>query len=368
MLIAIAREDFIRDVAEKTSNKTLAKFGMASGNDALLYYLNGALSILLVLLGGLFAGLTLAFMGQDRVHLQVIARSGTCKERQNAQKVLGILQKGRHWVLVSLLLGNVITNETLPIVLDQEVKGGWFAVLTSSLLVVIFGEIIPQSICAKYGLAVGAWSSRYVLWLMYCFFPVAFPIAKVLDFLLGHNHGMVFDRLGLKTLLMFHDGLHHSTRERLNTDEISILSSVLDFNSLQVSSVMTPISKVFSLSSDTFLNAMTRYNILRSGFGNIPIYLHTQPNTFVGLLTVKSLVSTNLDDEVTIGQLSLETLPVVYSTESCLDTLNVFRERKTQVVLVIEQGTALPLGILTARDILEELIGDTMKMKEVQVG
>jgi metal transporter CNNM len=52
-------EEF-RDVAEKTSNKTLAKFGMASGNDALLYYLNGALSILLVLLGGLFAGLTLA--------------------------------------------------------------------------------------------------------------------------------------------------------------------------------------------------------------------------------------------------------------------------------------------------------------------
>jgi metal transporter CNNM len=193
---------------------------------------------------------------------------------------------------------------------------------------------------------------------MYCFFPVAFPIAKVLDFLLGYNHGMVFDRLGLKTLLMFHDGLHHSTRERLNTDEISILSSVLDFNSLQVSSVMTPISKVFSLSSDTFLNAMTRYNILRSGFGNIPIYLHTQPNTFVGLLTVKSLVSTNLDDEVTIGQLSLENLPVVYSTESCLDTLNVFRERKAQVVLVIEQGTALPLGILTARDILEELIGE----------
>jgi metal transporter CNNM len=103
-----------------------------------------------------------SFMGQDRVHLQVIARSGTCKERQNAQKVLGILQKGRHWVLVSLLLGNVITNETLPIVLDQEVKGGWFAVLTSSLLVVIFGEIIPQSICAKYGLAVGAWSSRFL--------------------------------------------------------------------------------------------------------------------------------------------------------------------------------------------------------------
>ncbi|PMD66797.1 DUF21-domain-containing protein [Hyaloscypha bicolor E] len=292
-------------------------------------------------------------MGQDHVHLQVISRSGTRKERQNALKVLGVLQRGRHWVLVSLLLGNVITNEALPIVLDREVKGGWFAVLTSALLIVIFGEIIPQSICAKYGLSVGSWASRYVLWLMYGLFPIAFPIAKLLDLLLGRNHGMVFGRLGLKTLLMFHEGLHHSARERLTVDEISLLSSALDFNGVRVSSVMTPISKVFSLSSDAFLNDMTRYNILKSGYSNIPIHLHTQPNT-----ETASLVSTSLEEEVAIGQISLESLPVVSSTETCLEVLNVFKERKAQVVLVIEQGTALPLGIVTARDIFEELIGE----------
>ena len=100
------------------------------------------------------------FMGQDRTMLQVIAGSGTAKERLDAQKVLAVLQRGRHWVLVSLLLGNVITNETLPIVLDHDVRGGWFAVFASTTLIVIFGEIIPQSVCAKYGLAIGAWSSR----------------------------------------------------------------------------------------------------------------------------------------------------------------------------------------------------------------
>lgn len=100
------------------------------------------------------------FMSQDRLYLQVIRDSGSYEEKKNAQKVLNVLQRGRHWVLVSLLLGNVITNETLPIVLDQDVKGGWFAVLTSTILIVVFGEIIPQSICAKYGLAIGARSSR----------------------------------------------------------------------------------------------------------------------------------------------------------------------------------------------------------------
>ncbi|OAF55338.1 hypothetical protein VC83_08229 [Pseudogymnoascus destructans] len=200
-------------------NQTMAQDGIAT-SEALKYFLNGGLSIALVLLGGLFAGLTLAFMSQDKVYLQAIAKSGTGKERQNAQKVLDILQRGRHWVLVSLLLGNVIANETLPIVLDRDIKGGLFAVLASSVLIMIFGEIIPQSICAKYGLTIGACSSRYVLWVMYGLFPVAYPIAELLDRLLGANHGLVFNRAGLKTLVMLHEGLNLSRgfrRPRLGT-------------------------------------------------------------------------------------------------------------------------------------------------------
>jgi len=88
-----------------------------------------------VLLGGVFAGLTIALMGQDETYLQVIATSGEGKEKRHAQKVLNLLQKGKHWVLVTLLLGNVITNETLPIVLDRSLGGGWPAVLGSTVLI-----------------------------------------------------------------------------------------------------------------------------------------------------------------------------------------------------------------------------------------
>src|ERR1700744_2349121 len=98
-------------------------------------------------------------MGQDKTFLQVISISGEGEEKRNAQKVLGLLQRGKHWVLVTLLLGNVITNETLPIVLDRDMSGGWPAILMSTVLIVIFGEIIPQSVCAKYGLKIGARSA-----------------------------------------------------------------------------------------------------------------------------------------------------------------------------------------------------------------
>lgn len=74
-------------------------------------------------------------MGQDEIYLQVIATSGEPHERRNAKKVLKLLKRGKHWVLVTLLLGNVITNETLPIVLDRSLGGGWPAVLGSTVLI-----------------------------------------------------------------------------------------------------------------------------------------------------------------------------------------------------------------------------------------
>jgi metal transporter CNNM len=74
-------------------------------------------------------------MGQDEIYLQVIATSGELHERRNAKKVLSLLKRGKHWVLVTLLLGNVITNETLPIVLDRSLGGGWPAVLGSTVLI-----------------------------------------------------------------------------------------------------------------------------------------------------------------------------------------------------------------------------------------
>jgi hypothetical protein len=74
-------------------------------------------------------------MGQDGVYLQVIATSGDGKEQKHAQRVYRLLKRGKHWVLVTLLLSNVIVNETLPIVLDRSLGGGWPAVLGSTVLI-----------------------------------------------------------------------------------------------------------------------------------------------------------------------------------------------------------------------------------------
>ncbi|RHZ44265.1 putative DUF21 and CBS domain protein (Mam3) [Aspergillus thermomutatus] len=313
----------------------------------------------LVLSGGAFAGLTIALMGQDEVYLQVIKSSGDKSERKNAASVLRLLQKGKHWVLVTLLLSNVITNETLPIVLDRSLGGGWPAVLGSTVLIVIFGEIVPQSICVRYGLPIGAWMAPCVLALMYLMSPVAWPVAKLLDKLLGKDHGTIYKKAGLKTLVTLHKTLGEAG-EQLNSDEVTIISAVLDLKEKSVGSIMTPMEDVFTMSADTVLDEGTMDLILSQGYSRIPIHAPDNPMNFVGMLLVKMLITYDPEDCKRVREFALATLPETRPETSCLDIVNFFQEGKSHMVLVSEypgedRGA---LGVVTLEDVIEELIGE----------
>ncbi|KAL4785268.1 hypothetical protein BJX76DRAFT_325102 [Aspergillus varians] len=314
----------------------------------------------LVLTGGAFAGLTIALMGQDEVYLQVIQTSGdSLSERKSAASVLRLLKRGKHWVLVTLLLSNVITNETLPIILDRSLGGGWPAVLGSTVLIVIFGEIVPQSICVRYGLPVGAWMAPCVLALMYVMAPVAWPVAKLLDKLLGEDHGTIYKKAGLKTLVTLHKTLGEAG-EQLNSDEVTIISAVLDLKEKSVGTIMTPMDDVFTMSADTILDEETMDLILSQGYSRIPIHAPENSRNFIGMLLVKMLITYDPEDCKPVSYFALATLPETRPETSCLDIVNFFQEGKSHMVLVSEfpgedRGA---LGVVTLEDVIEELIGE----------
>lgn len=338
------------------NSRDVADSGHSVGDEASVttYYI---ISIILVLLGGVFAGLTLGLMGQDEVYLKVISTSGSNSEKKLAKRVLDLISKGKHWVLVTLLLSNVITNETLPIVLDRCLGGGWQAVVSSTILIVIFGEIIPQSVCVKYGLQVGAFFCPFVLVLMYLMYPVAYPIATLLDYMLGEDHGTMYKKSGLKTLVTLHRTMGV---ERLTKDEVTIISAVLDLKAKRVEEIMTPIENVFTMSADTILDDKTVEKIFNSGFSRIPIFLPNEPNNFIGMLLVRVLISYDPDDCLPISHFPLATLPETSPNTSCLNILNYFQEGKAHMCVVSkEPGSSHgAIGVLTLEDVIEELIGE----------
>lgn len=67
--------------------------------------------------------------------------------------------------------------------------------------------------------------------------PIAWPIAKLLDFILGANEQHTYKKAELKSFLQF----HRTGEEPLRDDEIKILNGVLELNSKNVETIMTPL-------------------------------------------------------------------------------------------------------------------------------
>lgn len=314
----------------------------------------------LVLLGGVFAGLTIGLMGLDQTNLHVLIETGTPSEQRNAKKVLALLDRGKHWVLVTLLLSNVIINETLPIILDGVLPGGWQAVVVSTALIVIFGEVIPQSICVRHGLAIGAKTAPMVLVLMYLMYPIVYPTALLLDFFLGESHGTVYKKAGLKSLVSLHQAAHEHDVDALTSDEVTIIGAVLDLKSKPVSFIMTPMQDVFTLSTDDIMDEELVDKILTAGYSRIPVHTPEDKNNFVGMLLTKRLITYDPEDALPMKQLPLSALPETGPDTSCLDILNFFQEGKSHMALVSSDpgGDNGALGVITLEDVIEELIGE----------
>ncbi|KAG8987317.1 hypothetical protein FRB90_003407 [Tulasnella sp. 427] len=344
------------------------------------FFLKLGLSAVLVMLGGAFAGLTIGLMGLDPLHLQVLANAADDpKERADAKVVLKLMRKGKHWVLVTLLLCNVIVNESLPIFLDSAIGGGIAAILISTATIVIFGqvpwhlhlsnrEIIPQAICAKYGLAIGARSAMPVLILMYILSPIAYPVARLLDWALGKEGPTTYKKAELKSFLQFHRNSNVSTYTRpteesplpLTDEEIGILNGVLSLSEKKVTDIMTPMEDVVSLSADQVLDHNMVDKILTSGYSRFPVHEPNKPLSFRGFLLVKKLLLYDPSECKKVGEFKLTVLPEAKPTISCFQALDYFQTGRAHLLLVSktpgQSGGAL--GVVTLEDIIEEIISE----------
>lgn len=243
----------------------------------------------LLVLSGMFSGLNLGLMALDPMELRIVQNCGTDKEKNYAKRIEPVRRQG-NYLLCSLLLGNVLVNTTLTILLDDIAGSGLVAVVVSTIGIVIFGEIVPQAICSRHGLAVGANTIFLTKFFMMMTFPASYPVSKLLDCVLGQEIGTVYNREKLLEMLRVTDPYNDLVKEELN-----IIQGALELRTKTVEDVMTPLRDCFMIAAEAVLDFNTMSEIMESGYTRIPVFEGDRSN-IVDLLFVKDLAFVDPDD------------------------------------------------------------------------
>jgi hypothetical protein len=146
----------------------------------------------------MFSGLNLAFFSLSRLRLEAEADHGNTA----AKRILD-LRRDSNFLLTTILWGNVGINVLLTL-LSNSVLAGVIAFLFSTVIITLFGEIIPQAYFSRHAMKMATRLSpviRFYQWLLY---PVAKPCANMLDKWLGKEIIEYLRERDLKRILAAH--------------------------------------------------------------------------------------------------------------------------------------------------------------------
>lgn len=317
--------------------------------------------IALVLFAGLMSGLTMGLLSLDILSLKVLQRGGKPQEKKHAAKILPLVEK-HHLLLVTLLLANAAAVESMPIFMDR-ISSPVIAICVSVTAVLFFGEVVPQALCTRYGLAIGATLAPMVKLLMLLLFVIAWPISKLLDCLLGHEHSTFFRRAELRELVDLHRESADANEDPLRDDEVLIIQGALEMRNKTVADRYTPLENVFMLDANCKLDHDTMTQISGKGHSRVPVYEGDKEN-IVGLLFVKSLIMLDPDEATPIKDVyKAGSFLCSSTTEPLFDLLDKFQTGKSHLCIVfktqIDEGNNMKsrvVGIITLEDVLELLI------------
>lgn len=127
----------------------------------------------------MFSGLNLAYFSVSRLQLEIDSGTGNVA----AAKILKI-REDSNFLLTTILWGNVGINVLLTL-LSNSVMTGLVAFLFSTIIITVLGEIIPQAYFSRHALRIGAMLAPVLRFYQILLYPVAKPIALLLDLWLG---------------------------------------------------------------------------------------------------------------------------------------------------------------------------------------
>jgi CBS domain containing-hemolysin-like protein len=313
------------------------------------------LIVILIVCSAFFSATETALNSANKIRLKNMADNGS----HAAQRTLNILAKYDK-ALTTILIGNNIVNiacssiaTILAINLVGEKYGSLVSTIATTVIVLIFGEVMPKSIAKDFAEPMAMIASGIISFLMVIFTPFSaffILLKKGLSKIFHRKESVSMTEEELKVMIdeIEDEGV-------LETQESNLVRSALEFDEITVDEIITPRVRITAVEAGENIDDV-RKKFLQEEYSRMPVYERTLDN-IIGIITEKEFFKQyEKSSDFTIRSIMQETI-YLPQMQKLSEVFRTMQKQKCHMSVVLDQhgGT---LGIVTMEDILEELVGE----------
>ena len=319
------------------------------------------LLIILIAFSAFFAGSETGVYRLSRFRLRL-----AIEQKSPFASLLGKVVSDSHALVFSILAGNNIANYSVTylatiILLDIGIKGsaGFYATLIITPTLFIFGEVVPKNIYYRHANTLMLHFAP-VLW----FFDKLFKYSGII-FLLKS-----FSRLFTAVLRIDADPseamqsfgksriaqLLRETQEEgiLSRIQVELMNRLVKIPSIAVDSVMTPARKVQMLDVNS-TDADLLEKLADCPFTRLPVYDGDISNVTGYVNIYRTLAA---DESFTDLNEFVKPIKTIPAGMKIIEAINLLKRENCKIVMVKKIGKDAPVGIITMKDLAEEITGE----------
>jgi len=312
--------------------------------------------LLLLAFSAFFSASETALSSVNRIRMKNKADDGDKK----AQRVLG-LSDDYDRTLSAILIGNNVVNLTASSIstviatslLGQQ--GAAVATAVITVLVLVFGEILPKSFAKDHAERVSMAMGGPLYIVKTLLAPLVWVFVQIKRLFTGRRSSELnvqpsVTEEELKTIIdtVGEEGV-------LDRQETDIIQSAIEFDNTTVQDILVPRVDMAAAALDAPPEEIIRLCV-EGGYSRIPVYEGTIDNV-VGVLYAKDLLARLAAGKPIEPAALKRDVLFVYRSKRISELLAEFRRAKQHMAVVTDEhgGT---LGLVTMEDILEELVGE----------
>lgn len=322
-----------------------------------IHYILIALLVVLVFFSAFFSGSEMVYAAVNKIRLEKKADEG-----DNRAKLANSLVQRYPSLITTILLGNNLVNiaassaATILFTYLDPKNGEWIALAVITIIILIFGEIIPKTILTKFSFSLTLIFAKPLRWLEIIFKPIVFVVTKMIDKVspiwTPKKDEEEEDTTGEELINMVEEIEEEGF---IDNDTSELIQSAIEFKDTTAHEIMTPRVDIIAIDINTDIDEIINDPDMFK-FSRVVIYDETIDNVVGFLNTRKFYTAILAGEEVNLRDLITEVL-YVHKTKSISGVLKMFKKSGRHIAIVVDEfgGT---LGVITLEDIIEEIVGD----------